>query len=232
MTHLVSGVAMAGPSTLFIPVAKIDAEQRLVYGYASTQARDSQGEIVLRSALEAALPDYMRFGNVREMHQPSAVGKAVEASMDEKGLWFGAKVVDDGAWAKVKAGVYAGFSIGGRVTSRDSVDKSIIVGLELTEISLVDRPANPEATYSIVKRVGGRLQVQLGHAERQAKEAAQKALRHANRAQRALLRGDRDEMHIHANLCSAYNALATAHRRQSVPTPTPAEEFFHRFSRR
>ena len=43
---------------VFLPLEKIDREQRLVYGYASTEARDSQGEIVTRAAIEAALaPD-------------------------------------------------------------------------------------------------------------------------------------------------------------------------------
>lgn len=145
---------------LYAPIVKIDAEQRMVYGYASTEARDSQGEIVRRSALERALPDYLRFGNIREMHQPSAVGKAKEASFDDTGLWLGAKVVDDSAWNKVKEGVYNGFSIGGRVNARDPADKSIITGVDLHEISLVDRPSNPLSTFQLVKMIGGRLQQQ------------------------------------------------------------------------
>ena len=63
----------------FWPIAKVDAEQRMVWGYASTEALDEQGEIVRREALEAALGTYMRFANIREMHQPSAVGVAKEA---------------------------------------------------------------------------------------------------------------------------------------------------------
>ena len=47
-----------------------------------------------REALEAALPDYMRFANIREMHQPSAVGVATEAEMDERGLYLAAHIVD------------------------------------------------------------------------------------------------------------------------------------------
>ena len=66
---------------LYAPLQKIDEEQRMVYGYASTEALDTQGEIIKREAIEAALPGFMRFGNIREMHQPSAVGKAKNASM-------------------------------------------------------------------------------------------------------------------------------------------------------
>ncbi len=133
------------------PIAKVDAEQRMVWGYASTEAEDDQGETVTRDALTAALDDYMRFANIREMHQPSAVGVATEAAIDDKGLYLGAKIVDSDAWQKVVAGVYKGFSIGGRVTARDPADRRLITALRLTEISVVDRPANPEAVFDCWK---------------------------------------------------------------------------------
>ncbi|MGC2411740.1 MAG: DUF6582 domain-containing protein [Stellaceae bacterium] len=133
------------------PIAKVDAEQRMVWGYASTEAEDDQGETVTREALAAALDDYMRFANIREMHQPSAVGVAKEAAVDDKGLYLGAKIVDGDAWEKVIEGVYKGFSIGGRVTARDPADRRLITALHLTEISVVDRPANPEAVFDCWK---------------------------------------------------------------------------------
>ena len=140
---------------LFLPLQKIDREAREVFGYASTEAEDSQGEIVRRAALEAALPAYMRFANIREMHLPSAVGVAKEAAVDDTGLYLKARIVDDEAWRKVREGVYKGFSIGGAVTARDPADPRIITGVELTEISLVDRPANPEAVFAVWKRGDG-----------------------------------------------------------------------------
>ena len=134
------------------PIAKIDAEQRMVWGYASTEAEDDQGETVSRAALAAALDDYMRFANIREMHQPSAVGIATEAAVDDKGLYVAARIVDADAWEKVVQGVYKGFSIGGRITARDPADRRLITGLRLSEISVVDRPANPEAVFDCWKR--------------------------------------------------------------------------------
>jgi phage head maturation protease len=136
---------------LFAPITKIDEAQHMVFGYASTEALDSQGEIVRREALEAALPDYMRFANIREMHQPSAVGVATEAELDDRGLFLAAHIVDPVAWEKVTAGVYKGFSIGGRVVERDQAQKHVITGVKLSEISLVDRPANPEAVFTMFK---------------------------------------------------------------------------------
>lgn len=136
---------------LFAEICKVNDEERMVYGYASTEAMDVQGERVSKDALAKALPEYMRFANIREMHQPSAVGVAKSAEIDEKGLYLAAKVVDDTAWEKVKEGVYKGFSIGGKSVSK--VDETI-TELRLSEISLVDRPANPEAVIEVWKADG------------------------------------------------------------------------------
>jgi phage head maturation protease len=127
----------------------------IVSGYASTEDRDSQGEIVLASAMKAALPDYMKFANIREMHQPKAAGTTVEAAVQDDGrTWIKAHIVDSEAVKKVQNKVYKGFSIGGRVTGRDEANKSTITSFTLSEISLVDRPANPEAVLACWKADG------------------------------------------------------------------------------
>lgn len=135
-------------ANIFIPFTKKDNDEQMVFGYASTEAVDSQGEIVEKKAIMDALPDYMKFGNIREMHQPSAVGKAKQATIDEDGLFIKVKVVDDNAWEKVKEGVYNGFSIGGNVVQKVG---NRIKELTLSEISLVDRPANPKSLFTVVK---------------------------------------------------------------------------------
>jgi HK97 family phage prohead protease len=162
---------------LYLPIAKVDAVQRLVYGYASTEARDDQGEIVKREALQEALGDYMRFGNIREMHQLSAVGKAKDAAIDDKGLYLGAKVVDDRAWEKVKEGVYNGFSIGGKVLERAAGDPKTINKLRLDEISLVDRPANPETVFDCWKRSASAAEDDPLHAFKVALERLEAAMK-------------------------------------------------------
>lgn len=135
-------------------IQKVDVEQRMVFGYASTEAVDLQGETILKSAIESALDDYMEYANIREMHQLSAVGTAEEASVDDKGLYISAKVVDDTAWEKVTSGVYKGFSIGGKTLARDPDNRKIITKILMTEISLVDRPTNPEARFDVWKAAG------------------------------------------------------------------------------
>ncbi len=123
-----------------------------VYGVASTGARDDAGEIVLPAAMKAALPDYARYPALREMHQPAAAGRTLEASVDDDGATrIVAHVVDPVAIAKVKSRTYSGFSIGGRVLARDPADATVITKIRLSEISLVDRPANPEAVIDLWK---------------------------------------------------------------------------------
>ena len=123
-----------------------------VYGIATSEAVDEQGEIVRANAIRAAIPDYMRFPALREMHQLSAAGTTLEAEVCEDGTTrIVAHVVDPIAVAKVRNQVYRGFSIGGRVTRREAGKPNTITGLVLNEISLVDRPANPEAIFDCWK---------------------------------------------------------------------------------
>lgn len=126
-----------------------------VYGIASTDQKDSDGETVTADCMRAAIPDYMKFGAVREMHQPSAAGTALEIEVGDDGVTtFSAHIVDAEAVKKVKTNVYKGFSIGGKVTERDTINKTIIKGLNLIEVSLVDRPANPGALMTMYKAAG------------------------------------------------------------------------------
>jgi hypothetical protein len=140
---------------LYGAIEKVEAQSDgtvRVHGIASSEAVDEQGEIVRAAAMRAAMPDYMRFPALREMHQLSAAGTTLEAEVCEDGTTrIVAHVVDPVAVAKVKNQVYRGFSIGGRVTQRDVGNPKIITGLVLNEISLVDRPANPEAIYDCWK---------------------------------------------------------------------------------
>jgi phage head maturation protease len=141
---------------LYAEIAKTEAQEDgtiKVYGYASSGAEDSDGETITSDAMKTALPDYMKFGAVREMHDAKkAAGTAIEAEVQDDGrTWFGAHVVDPVAVKKVETGVYKGFSIGGKVTSRDDLNKKLIKSIKLVEVSLVDRPANPEAVFTMFK---------------------------------------------------------------------------------
>jgi phage head maturation protease len=135
---------------------KQDDGTMIVMGYASSESVDSDGEIIKADAIKAAIPAYMKFANVREMHKSdSAVGTVLEMETQEDGrTWVKTHIVDEAACKKVEHKVFKGFSIGGRVTERDQKEKHIIKGITLSEISLVDRPANPEAVFTFAKAEG------------------------------------------------------------------------------
>lgn len=126
-----------------------------VYGFASTEAKDSQGEVILSSAIEKALPAYLEFPTVREMHQPKVAGKAIEARVEDGKFWFGAKVVDPIAARKVADGIYKAFSIGGNARRRDPANPRIITDIDLYEVSLCDRPRNPDTAFAFFKAEAG-----------------------------------------------------------------------------
>lgn len=124
----------------------------IVSGLASSEAKDSDGEVILASAMAAAIPDYMKWANVREMHSNIAAGKAVHIEVNDAGeTEFQAKIINTETVKKIKEGVLQGFSIGGRKVKYDPSDRHIITGISLSEISVVDRPANPDCRFQIAK---------------------------------------------------------------------------------
>jgi|GEM_PF-5546269 len=156
---------MNGNLRLFLPIVKVDKERRIVEGVATTEAVDKQGEVVDYMASKNAFSEWQ--GNVREMHEPKAVGKAVEVIPDDSGKQIYVKAyISKGAedtWNKVKEGILTGFSIGGQTVDKcvqivkDTSSGSArqvtrITKYKLNELSLVDNPANPEATFALVKR--------------------------------------------------------------------------------
>ena len=146
----------------FEKVEKQDDGSILVSGVASSEAVDSDGETITSDAMKAALPDYMKFGAIREMHQPIAAGSAIKCEVDAEGIThLEAKIVDPTTVMKIEEEVLKGFSVGGKVTSRDPLNKTVITGIRLTEISVVDRPANPEAIFKLAK-VDGTEECTLG----------------------------------------------------------------------
>jgi hypothetical protein len=66
---------------LSMPLSKVDKERRTVSGFASLDNLDKQDDIVTS---EASMDAFAKFrGNIREMHQPSAVGKMVSFKEDK-----------------------------------------------------------------------------------------------------------------------------------------------------
>jgi hypothetical protein len=157
---------------LSMPLTKVDIERRIVSGFASLDNVDKQDDIV---TAEASMDAFAKFrGNIREMHQPLAVGKMVSFKSDRyfdpetKKFYNGVFVsayVSKGAqdtWEKVLDGTLQGFSIAGRMNKWDDAydeksDKTIrvIKQYDLVELSLVDSPANQFANIVSVEKVDG-----------------------------------------------------------------------------
>lgn len=131
----------------------------IVYGRPSQEVLDIDDQIADKEWLKQALPEWMQWGNIREMHQPNAVGVAQSLEFDANDdPWLRAKIVDPIAVKKVREGVYKGYSLGIRkpVLKRDpKAPKGRFVGGKIVEVSLVDRPAVPTARFEIIKCVGG-----------------------------------------------------------------------------
>jgi hypothetical protein len=157
---------------LSMPIGKVDVERRMVSGFATLDNVDRQGDIVTTESSVEAFKNFR--GNLREMHQPSAVGKIVSFKEDkyfdpsDKKFYSGVYVsayVSKGAqdaWEKVLDGTYTGFSIGGNIKTWDDaydekIDKTIrvIKTYELHELSLVDNPANQFANILSIEKVNG-----------------------------------------------------------------------------
>ncbi len=148
---------------LYVPFAKVDIlsdDEAIVTGIATDETVDAEGEVTDYEATKEAALEYSNWRNIREMHGPSAVGVAETITLDDptRSMSIVARVVGKEVVKKIRAGVYKGFSIGGRklappvMESRAGQIIKRIVKYLLTEISLVDRPANPNAIFTFVKR--------------------------------------------------------------------------------
>jgi phage head maturation protease len=152
------------PIGLFAQITRVDEEQRLVYGIATDETPvrewDDVEVVVAHDATKQAVARWLEWGNIREMHQPSAVGVATEVSFNDetRQTFLTARIVDDPAWEKVRAGVYKGFSIQGPIHTWEQPDakvkRIVVTNYDLNEISLCDRPKNPMSKITLWQAEG------------------------------------------------------------------------------
>jgi len=150
---------------LFLPLLKVDVDRRLVQGVATAEAPDRRDEICDYASTKPYFEAWSEearqasggksLGAVRAMHDRIAAGKLTDIDFDDdnKRILVTAKIVDDDEWQKVQEGVYTGFSQGGRYVRRwpDEATGLTRFTADPTEISLVDVPCLPEATFEVVK---------------------------------------------------------------------------------
>ncbi len=145
---------------LYSPILRVEKSVdnpnfREVYGPVSDDTRDIDEQRCDPQWLRKSLTAWFDNPNLRAMHQPVAVGRGIqliEAAPDNWELL--SKVVDPDAVLKVDEGLYTGYSIGvkfPKFAADASAPRGRIVGGHIVEVSLVDRPANFNAKFSLVK---------------------------------------------------------------------------------
>lgn len=155
--------AIASDTSAYVSIMKMEEQEDgtlLVYGKATDDTLDSDEQVCDPAWLERAMPEWFKFGNIREQHSSIAAGVATEYKNEGSEHFITAHVVDPNSVKKVKAGVLKGFSIGIRRPRVVKDNKAIggrIVDGQIVEISLVDRPANPACTLMVAKTIGADL---------------------------------------------------------------------------
>jgi len=153
---------MSDLTTAYFEITKADKNADgtlMVYGKATDDSLDIDQQICDPTWLDTAMPDWFKSGgNIREQHSNIAAGVAKEYEKKADGHYIHALVVDPISVKKVDTGVLKGFSIGIKsprvVRDTKAVNGRIIDG-QIVEVSLVDRPANPNCQLVLAKSVNG-----------------------------------------------------------------------------
>ena len=149
-------------TTAFFEIVKSDKNAdgtMMVYGKATDDSIDIDQQICDPTWLDRAMPDWFKTGgNIREQHSNIAAGVAKEYEKKSDGHYIHALVVDPISVKKVDAGVLKGFSIGikgPRIVRDEKAANGRIIDGQIVEVSLVDRPANPNCQLLLAKSVAG-----------------------------------------------------------------------------
>jgi hypothetical protein len=135
----------------------------VVTGKAADSSVDRDHQIADPAWLDKALGQWYGEpdgGNIREQHDGKrAVGRAIEyrKNTSDGGHYISAHIVDPVTVSKIEAQVLRGFSWSAR-NARVQVDKAAAGGRimdgQIYEVSVVDRPANPQCLFTIAKADG------------------------------------------------------------------------------
>lgn len=146
----------------YAPITRFDKEKREVIGVATAEVKDAHRTVIGYEGSKEAFGKWR--GNIREMHDPKkAVGRALEITPDDVNKRIVVRAtISKGAedtWQKVLDGTLTGFSIGGKngVWTERTIDGEKVPYLERydqAELSLVDNPSCPAATFEIVRANG------------------------------------------------------------------------------
>lgn len=153
---------VANLTTSYFGIEKADRNPDgtlVVYGKATDDSIDIDQQICDADWLDRAMPHWFKSGgNIREQHSNIAAGVAKEYEIKKDGHYITALVVDPVSVKKVENGVLKGFSVGiknPRVVRDIKAANGRIVDGQIVEVSLVDRPANPNCQLVLAKSAEG-----------------------------------------------------------------------------
>jgi hypothetical protein len=163
--RLVATVTDQAEATVSFPILTTKTETTpdgdlIVYGKATDGTVDTDDQIVDPKWSSKALGDWLSSGaNLRVQHNPhrdpAGVGLQVDVDKDGDGShYLKALVVEPTAKKLVSKGALRAFSVGimrPRIVTDNKARGGRIVDGELGEVSLVDRPANRNCTFTLVK---------------------------------------------------------------------------------
>ncbi len=137
---------------MYVPITRIDKDKWVVEGQATSDAVDYYDTTFDYESSKRAFAAWR--GNIREMHQDKAVGRAIEVTPNDESHTIDVRAfVSRGArdtWEKVLDGTLSGFSIAvpkgkykARTVERNGRAIKEYYDHELAELSLVDNPGSP-----------------------------------------------------------------------------------------
>ena len=151
-------------------ISKSSANDGLyIYGVASTQSEDRDGETVSMRSLEKAFEKFMRRSPVLMYNhngRSDAVGKVMPEFVGEDGTIYKSGIINNelhivglisqaGSAADVRTqineGILKSLSIGGRARKIQKSGKRCLLVSDLHEISIVPIPSNGDALFHVVK---------------------------------------------------------------------------------
>lgn len=136
-------------------ITKDASGKMVIKGLANTPSKDRVGDVVLPSAFEKSLKEYMENPVVLFQHNwDKVIGKCIKADITDNGLYVecevsNAKDVEE-VKTKIAEGILKTFSIGYNEVDAEYDEKNacnVVKELELLEISVVTIPCNSNAKF-------------------------------------------------------------------------------------
>jgi len=144
----------------------LDESKREIEGIATAPVVDAEKEIILRKAVEDALPNYLRLPVLSYMHSERPIGMVKEAKfLDDNSLYIKGWIKDtpdtDDVWSKILKGEINAFSIYGRriegspeckLHPNNRNSPCITKSIHMDAITLCgDNKINPSAGFNVIK---------------------------------------------------------------------------------